>query len=175
MLFRSSIGKHCFSPYPCDFLGTCWQNVKHENSVFNIGKTDRDKLFEWYNSGISITNNIKNLYEQKPHVQIQINSINTKEEYIDKEAINDFINKIEPPFGFLDMEIWGPAIPKYAGTKPFEQIPFLFSLCYGGKNVSEFINYLKPIEEDGREEFLKELLKACLRSEERRVGKECRL
>ena len=56
------------------------------------------------------------------------------------------------------MEIWSPAIPKYNGTSPFEQIPFLFSICYFNSGVPEFKNYLKPIESDSRYEFLLAIL-----------------
>ncbi|MBP9068499.1 MAG: hypothetical protein KBG47_03270, partial [Bacteroidia bacterium] len=46
------IGKHCFSPYECDFFGTCWKGVSSEESIFTLGKVNKDHVFTWYNSGI---------------------------------------------------------------------------------------------------------------------------
>lgn len=46
------IGKHCFSPYECDFFGTCWRVFIIEESVFTLGKVNKDHVFNWYNSGI---------------------------------------------------------------------------------------------------------------------------
>jgi hypothetical protein len=60
----------------------------------------------------------------------------------------------------MDMEIWSPAIPVYQGKRPFEQIPFLFSLCFPENHQLVFKNYLKPIETEGREEFLLQVLAA---------------
>ncbi len=155
-----AIGKHCFSPYPCAFLGTCWKNVHQERSVFNIGQTDRELLFNWYQGGIFTVDDITNVEDQKPRIQIQVNSIKSDSEYINKDAIKEFINSVRSPYAVLDMEVWGPAIPKYEGTKTFEQIPFLFSLCYLDNNEPKFINCLKSPEEDGRKAFLTELLAA---------------
>lgn len=154
------IGKHCFSPYPCDFLGTCWKNTQQERSVFNIGQTDRDLLFSWYEAGIFTVDDIKETDDLKPRIKIQIESIKSDQEYFNKDAILDFMGSVKAPCAFLDMEIWSPAIPKYEGTRPFEQIPFLFSLCTLKGKEPVCVSYIKPIEQDGREEFLIEILKA---------------
>ncbi len=152
------IGKQCFSPYDCDYLGTCWKNTKDPKSVFKIGKSDREQLFALYFSGAETVDKIDLNSDLKPHLKIQANSISTGEPYFEKKEINQFLKKVNSNFCFLDMEIWSPAIPKYNGTSPFEQIPFLFSLCYFSNGVPEFKNYLKPIESDSRYEFLLAIL-----------------
>ena len=155
-----SIGKHCFSPYDCDYLGTCWKNTQTPKSIFKIGKSDRDQLFALYFSGADTVDKIDFDTDLKPNIKIQANCINTGEQYIQKEEIKKFCEKITDNFCFLDMEVWSPAIPKYNNTSPFEQIPFLFSVCYKEKDKIVYKNYLKPIENDARELFLKELLSA---------------
>ncbi len=154
------IGKHCFSPYDCDFLGTCWKNTQTEKSIFKIGKSDREQLFALYFAGADTVDKIDLTSDIKPNIKIQANCINTGEAFINGTEIKKFFEKIKGTFCFLDMEVWSPAIPKYNGTAPFEQIPFLFSVCYQEKNGIAFKNYLKPIESDSRELFLQELLKA---------------
>ena len=47
---------------------------------------------------------------------------------IDTEAINDFLGQLEYPLYFLDYETINPAIPLFNQTKPYEQIPFQYSL-----------------------------------------------
>jgi hypothetical protein len=154
------IGKQCFSPYVCDFFGTCWKNTNQPDSIFNIGKSDREQLFNWYSSGIDVVEKIVDTKHLKPFITIQIEAIKNKTEYIDKDAIKQFFATVKGDICFLDMEIWSPAIPKYKGTKPFEQIPFLFSVCFQGGNGAEYINYFKPVETEGRESFLVALLRA---------------
>jgi hypothetical protein len=154
------IGKHCFSPYECDFLGTCWKNTSDPKSIFRIGKSDRDQLFALYFSGAETVDKIDPETDLKPHIKIQAESIKTGQPYFEKNAINDFLKKVRGKFCFLDMEIWSPAIPKYKGAGPFEQIPFLFSVCFLNESIPVFKNYLKPIETDSRFEFLLALLDA---------------
>lgn len=154
------IGKHCFSPYECDFVGTCWKNTNDLKSVFRIGKSDREQLFSFYFSGAPTVDKIDLNSELKPHVKIQVKSINSGEPYFDKKAISNFLGKVDGNFCFLDMEIWSPAIPNYKGTGPFEQIPFLFSICYLRNGAPVFKHYLKPVETDSRYEFLIALLES---------------
>lgn len=154
------IGKHCFSPYECDYLGTCWKNTKDPASVFRIGKSDRDQLFSLYFSGAETVDKVDLNSDLKPHVKIQVESIKTGNPYFEKHVIKEFLQKIKGNYCFLDMEIWSPAIPKYNGTSPFEQIPFLFSVCYLKEQTPVFKNYLKPIASDSRNEFLSAILEA---------------
>lgn len=154
------IGKQCFSPYECDYLGTCWKNTQDPKSVFRIGKSDREQLFALYFSGAETVDKIDSETELKYHVKIQAESIHKNTPYLEKEQIKLFTEKVKGSYCFLDMEIWSPAIPKYNGTSPFEQIPFLFSVCFEKKGEVCYENYLKPIESDAREMFLSALLKA---------------
>ncbi len=152
------IGKHCFTPYGCDFLGTCWKNTNQENSIFKLGKTDKEQLFNWYSRGIDVVEKIPEDEEMKSFLKIQVESMKHGKEYVNASAVKTFIDSIGKTFCFLDMEIWSAALPKYEGCKPFEQVPFLFSVCFETKDGVEYINYFKPIESDGREEFLKKLI-----------------
>ena len=152
------IGKQCFSPYNCDFLGTCWKNTSHQKSIFNIGKIDKVELFSWYNNGIDTVDKISNDIDLHKNTQIQIESLKSNKQYFDQVKIKKFISEINLNHCFLDMEVWQPAVPKYKNTKPFEQIPFLFSICYNEKEEIVFDTYLKPIESDFREDFLKQIL-----------------
>jgi hypothetical protein len=154
------IGRHCFSPYECDFVGTCWKNTKTEKSIFRIGRSDREQLLALYFAGVETVDQIDDAIELKPQLRIQANSINTSEPYADKIQLKKFLEKIQGSYCSLDMEIWSPAIPEYNGTKPFEQIPFLFSVSYKSDNEIKYKNFIKPIEKDAREEFLKELINA---------------
>lgn len=56
--------------------------------------------------------------------------IHNKEDKIDKENIQDFMNTLTYPIYFLDFETFGQAIPEYDGVSPYMQIPFQYSLHY---------------------------------------------
>jgi hypothetical protein len=48
--------------------------------------------------------------------------------HIDKENIKAFLENLTYPIYHLDFETYQQAIPEYKGIKPFEQIPFQYSL-----------------------------------------------
>lgn len=138
------IGKQCFSPYTCDFFGTCWKNVTKEKSVFNIGKTDKEQLFQWYYNGWDTTDKIVFSNDTREQIKIQAACINSGKEYRNVPEIKKFLKTIHGNCCFLDMEIWSPAVPYYSGHKPFEQLPFLFSICYKKEGACKFYHHLLP-------------------------------
>jgi hypothetical protein len=57
-----------------------------------------------------------------------VENYKSKASYIDKENIKAFLEKLTYPIYHLDFETYQQAIPEYKGIKPFEQIPFQYSL-----------------------------------------------
>ena len=49
---------------------------------------------------------------------------------IDREGIRKFLKTLDYPIYFLDFETMQLAIPQFPGTKPYQQIPFQYSLHY---------------------------------------------
>ena len=152
------IGAHCFQPYECDFLGTCWKNINEPNSVLTIGKLTKQAMFELYDKNIKHIDEIDiNTIEHK-EIKIQVKAAIEQKEQIYREEVKSFISNIKQPVCSLDIEVWMPAIPFYNGTKPFQQIPFLFSMIYEENNDIKQYSYFKTIEEDLRREFLEIIL-----------------
>ena len=152
------IGTHCFQPYECDFLGTCWKDIKEPNSVLTLGKLTKQEIFDFYDKNIKRIDEINIDTVDSKEIKIQVKAaIEQKEQFFQKD-IHDFISNIAAPICSLDIEVWMPAIPFYNGTKPFQQIPFLFSMVYQEKNEMVSFSYFKPIEFDFRKEFLESML-----------------
>ena len=130
-----AIGKHCFKPYLCDYYGTCWKNNNLENSIFNFPRIGKEKLFEWFDSGITEVNELSNA-QLESEINIQIKTAFTKNvAVINIENITAFLNTILQPFTTMDMEIWSAAIPQLQQTKPYEQIPFLTCFFNGNEHT----------------------------------------
>ncbi|MBC7696257.1 MAG: DUF2779 domain-containing protein [Burkholderiales bacterium] len=154
------IGTHCFQPYECDFLGTCWKNTNDPSSVLTLGKLTKQAMFELYDSNIKRIDEIDINTIQHKEVKIQVKAAIEQKEQISREDVKAFISTIKQPVCSLDIEVWMPAIPYYEGTKPFQQIPFLFSMIYEEDQQIKNFSYFKPIEEDLRKEFLEQILLA---------------
>ena len=152
------IGTHCFQPYECDFLGTCWKNTNDPSSVLTLGKLTKQAMFDLYDKNIKRIDEIDIDTIQSKEIKIQVKAaIEHKEQFFATEVQN-FICNIKQPICSLDIEVWMPAIPYYQGTKPFQQIPFLFSMIFEENGEIKNYSYFKPIEEDLRKEFLEKIL-----------------
>lgn len=71
-------------------------------------------------------------------------ALHDKGTYIDRAAIAEFLSGLTYPLYFLDFETMQQCVPEYDGTRPFEQIPFQYSLhCVesdgGEKQHKEFL------------------------------------
>ncbi len=128
MIPNIDIGKHCFTPYDCDFFGTCWKDKVGEESIFDLGKVNKDDVFEWHQKGIKNISDIPVTKEMPKHLQIQIETVKNKKAHFNKDGIKTILLQLKQPYAAMDMEIWGQAVPEIIGTKPFQKIPFLYTL-----------------------------------------------
>ena len=157
------IGVQCANPYPCDAWEYCWREQRGipEYSVFDISRLRSDKKFELYKSGIVKFEDIKELDKFNASQQIQIRSELSKEQIIDKEAIKEFLNTLSYPLYHLDFETFQQAVPEFIGLRPYEQIPFQFSIHKDdGKGNLEHFEFLAEPGADPRYELALNLIKS---------------
>ena len=125
---KDDIGIKCFKPYECEFWEYCTRNLPKPN-VFDIkGGMHLDKKFEKYYEGkISFEDlqneNLNPKYLEQ--IEFELNDLQSK---IDKEAIKEIMKSLKYPLYFLDYETYQVAIPEINGTKPYQQLPFQYSL-----------------------------------------------
>ncbi len=154
------IGEQCFSPYTCDFMGNCWKNVP-PNSIFEITGVKKSELFDLYNKGFKTIEQIPEKNELDKNANIHIQAIKQKQAIVDKAAVSNFLNKITYPLFFMDFETFMPAVPLYEHTKPYQHLPFQYSLHYKkDKNAPlQHFEFLAEPDVDPRKAFLSALLK----------------
>ena len=58
---------------------------------------------------------------------LEINTLE-QENYIDKEAIKNLVSSLKYPLYFIDYESYLTPIPEIEGTRPYQQLPFQYSL-----------------------------------------------
>ena len=124
------IGKHCNKPYECDAKNYCWKVQRDipEYSIFNIFNLGSKKQIELYNKGIIDIADIPEDFDLTANQKQAVENYKSKASYIDKENIKAFLENLTYPIYHLDFETYQQAIPEYKGLKPFEQIPFQYSL-----------------------------------------------
>jgi CRISPR/Cas system-associated exonuclease Cas4 (RecB family) len=146
-----AIGNKCSDPYECLLTDRCWKDMP-ENNVFNLYRGNR-LAEELYKKGIIKIQDIPDDVKLNDKQEIQKeNRIN-----IHKEAIKHFLQTFKEPLYFLDFETFNTPIPLYTGTKPYQQIPFQFSLHIQENNKITHEYFLATGKVDPRAEFLKAL------------------
>ncbi|MBS1650591.1 MAG: DUF2779 domain-containing protein [Bacteroidetes bacterium] len=138
---NTPIGKHCFKPYACDFFNTCWGSQIPNNSIFNLPFVQKDKIYELFDVGLKTIDSAKESLENYFQNKALFQSICDKTLYINSEKIVEFLSAISFPVMSLDIEVWAPAIPFLNGTRPFSQLPFLFSTATENESLSFFMDY----------------------------------
>ncbi len=124
-----NIDMKCFKPYPCLFFKYCTRNLPDKN-VFNIASMQNRKKIELYKEGIySYSDLLKENINDKHKQQIEFELYN-KDDYIEKNKIEEFLNTLTYPLYFLDFETYQMPIPMYDDVSPYMQIPFQYSLHY---------------------------------------------
>ncbi len=154
------IGEHCSTPYPCDFHSHCWKHIP-ENSVFSISRLNSEKKFELYRAGIIRIEDIPNDYPLNENQRLQTDSYQSHETYIDKPAIQEFLNELMYPLSFLDFESIMPALPLFDYSRPYQQIVFQYSLHYK-ENANAELQHFSFLADakagDPRKYFIEQLL-----------------
>jgi len=160
---KLDIGEHCFEPYQCDFKGTCWKHIP-DYSVFDISRLNKHKKFDLYNKGIITLDQIDlSTTELSANQVLQVNAETKGESYLNNDELCKFIKDLNYPLFFLDFETINPAVPKYQGTRPFQQVLFQYSIHFKQDDNSELIyrEYLAEPDKDPRIEFIKQLISDC--------------
>ena len=152
------IGPHCWNPYECP-LTDCWDSLPEHNvfSLYYGGK----KSFAMYDSGILTVGEIPDDYKLSDKQRIQQSCVVNGKPHVDKEAIQDFLSSLQYPMYYLDFETIGPAIPLFDGVRPYQNIPFQFSvhLVQDQQSSPTHYSYLASDTDDPRPALLAELQK----------------
>lgn len=151
------IGPHCTDPYECDFIDHCWRHVP-EGSVFDLKGRGVDK-WGLYRQGIVRMDDVP-LERLNSAQRMQAEFHRNKREHADPDAIREFLDELRYPLCFLDFETFDSAIPPFDGTRPYRQIPFLYSVHRQGSPGGPVTHseFLAPFGLDPRDALTERLL-----------------
>jgi hypothetical protein len=150
-----SISKDCADPYDCPLEDDCWGFLP-ESSVFDLSRGGK-KCFELFEDGIVHISDIPPEYKLTDKQGIQRQCELKNEVYVNKEGIQSFLNTLKGTLYYLDFETFRTAIPILDGTKPYQQIPFQWSLHVESSEGLKHYEFLASSKEDPRLAFLKSL------------------
>ena len=125
------IGLHCHDPYECAYYGYCSRHLP-EHSVFDLaGMFAKTKYKHYHNGIISYEDLLAHAKEIKLNAKHrrQIESIlYHRADETDCKKIREFLDTLRYPLYHLDFETYQQPVPEFDGVRPYQQIPFQYSL-----------------------------------------------
>jgi len=149
------VGSHCSDPYECPV--TLCQDSLPENNILDLYRGGK-KRFDLLYGGVlrirDIPATTKLTHAQETQKWCDVNC----EPYVNHERIKTFLTTLKYLPHYLDFETFNTAIPLFDGTRPYQQIPFQFSLHVVREQAGpQHFSFLADGPEDPRPKFLEEL------------------
>ena len=98
------------------------------DSIYNLPGLKPGLVAELEDAGIRSIPEIPDtmLLGKKPLAYIQL--VRRDEPVIDHVSIQEFLDSLDYPLYFLDYETYGSVVPPYEGVRPYQQVPFQYSI-----------------------------------------------
>jgi hypothetical protein len=153
------VGKHCDQPYPCVFKDHCWQGIP-PLSVFTIPRLPTHKLQQLLQQNILEFKDIPADFPLTTAQRSFIERMIANQPLYDAPAIWAKLAQLQFPLHFFDVETLNPAMPRFAGLRPYSRCAFQYSchLLRDEDTPLEHYSYLHPIDSDPRRSFVQSLL-----------------
>jgi len=150
-----SISKNCNNPHECPLKEECWKTLP-ENNIFQL--TNWRLYWKLFDEGILDIKNIPKGTKLSDNDQIIKESTENKKVVVSKEHIKHFLKSLHYPLYHLDFETFDTAVPIYDKSRPWQKIPFQYSLHIQQENNKiEHFEFLSEGIKDPRPALLKHL------------------
>lgn len=122
-----SLSEACFQPKTCPCPLVCHPFLP-EHSLYELGGLKREFRKQWREDGLYDIAEIPDEYPLTPSQRLQKKSLIEGRPIVDSTKLAAMFRALQFPLWFLDYETFQPAVPFIPHYKPYENIPFQFSL-----------------------------------------------
>jgi len=119
-----AVGTHCGAPHGCEYYGHCAPPAG-EYPVLALGGK-KDKLYTLLHSGYRDLRDVPEAELASDSQRRIWQQTRAAKPYLGAE-LRALVTALEFPRYYLDFETVSPAVPIFAGTRPFEALPFQWS------------------------------------------------
>ena len=157
---KVEIGSQCTRPYQCQFYGHCRQDTP-EHHIEQLPRAGTELIERLRAAGILDIRKIPPSFPTLSVNQQRVrDSVVSGRPYIGSE-LSAALARATYPLHFLDFETFNPGLPAYPGTRPYQVMPFQWSLHVrdSAGNLSH-ASFLHDGDGDPREAFSTSLLEA---------------
>jgi len=153
-------GRHCTDPVTCEFFDRC-NPPRPDDHIGCLPRIRASAVEELKGVGIA---SIQDVPDNFPLSEIQRRActcVQTGEPWYSPELGKELC-ALTYPLYFMDFETVNPAIPRFAGMRPYDHIPFQWSVHVQGERgaAPEHFEFLASDANDPRREFIGALFAA---------------
>lgn len=117
-------GPHC--PAECDYWEHCTAAKPHD-WVFHLPRLSQAKYDALRRAGIERIQDIPADFDLTGHQDRMRDVIVSGRHYLSDRLLSE-LTHLDGPVAYLDFEAMNPAVPIYPGTRPYQRVPFQWSL-----------------------------------------------
>lgn len=123
-----AVGDHCSKFYSCDYHSYCWKDIDEvEYPVTDISRLGI-KATKLIDAGIVSQLDIPDDFPLTKIQRLQVDAVQKKSVTFNKKEVTKFLAQITHPVYFFDFETFRSAVPLFDYSRPYQQIPFQYSL-----------------------------------------------
>lgn len=154
-------GRHCTYPVTCEFYDRCNPSRPNDHIGY-LPRIHASAMKELEEMGVKSINDIPEDFELSEIQRRAATCVQTGEPWFDRDGLKAELARLNYPLAYLDFETINPAIPRFAGTHPYQQIPFQWSAHIQQRAGAEPRHYefLATDTRDHRHEFITSLFAA---------------
>ena len=121
-----SAGPQCSDPYTCEFFDNCNDPVADDH-ILRLPRIHASTVAKLVALGVQSIHDIPQTYELTERLRRACTSVQTRKAWYSPE-LKEELDRLKYPLYFADFETVNPAIPRFAGMRPYDQIPFQWSI-----------------------------------------------
>jgi hypothetical protein len=161
-------GRHCHAPHACEFWEHCTSG-KPADWIHHLPRLRAARLEELRALGVERIAAIPDDFELSRQQRRIREVLRSGRPFVSEELVRE-LGPAEEEACYLDFETTSPAIPQYPGTRPYQQIPFQWSLHrLDASGALAHAEFLADGAEDPRRPFAQSLLGALAQAPEARI------
>lgn len=153
-------GRHCTDPVTCEFYDHC-NPPRSNDHIGYLPRLHASAAEELEEMGVESILDIPDDFDLSEKQRIACTSVQTGKPWFSAELRSE-LETLKYPLYFADFESVNPAIPRFSGMRPFDQLPFQWSVHVQRRPEAEPEHYefLATDKNDPRREFITSLCDA---------------
>jgi hypothetical protein len=154
-------GPHCLTPVTCEFYERC-NPLRPTDHIGYLPRIHASAIGELEGMGIASICDIPEEFELSEIQRRAATCVKTGEPWFDREALKAQLDTVTYPVFFMDFETINPAIPRFAGMRPYDHMPFQWSVHVQRQRGAEpeHREFLATDANDRRRDFISSLCAA---------------